>query len=92
MRILPFLSRVALLCNLFFVVCLVLRVNHFTSSKDLEGFFIITGWIIAPLVTLLVNVWAVVLMAVRKPIPVPRWQSILNALFLLLQLIFIFLK
>lgn len=92
MRILTFLSRVALLCNAFFLVCLVLRINHFTSSKDLEGFFIITGWVVAPVITLVVNLWTVTLLALRKPIPVPRWLSILNAIFLLLQLIFVFLK
>lgn len=92
MRILTFLSRVALLCNIFFLVCLVLKIKHFTSSHDQESFVIITGWILAPVINGIVMVGAFAWLVTWKQLPVPKWQAVVNGVILLLQAYFIFLR
>ncbi|MDR6340676.1 uncharacterized protein with PQ loop repeat [Filimonas zeae] len=93
MRILTFLSRVALLCGVFFLICLVLRIYPFTSGKkDLEGFLIIMGWILAPLVNMAVCVWLFALALRKKPLPVTKPVVLLHIVLFVLQSLFIFLK
>lgn len=81
-----FLSRLALLCNAFFVVCLIIRQTHdFIPSADVKATIIILGWLLAPLINLVATtIWIIRLLHHRKP-NLAIWLPVTNILFLLLQ-------
>lgn len=91
MRWLLFLSRVAFVCNCFFLVALSLQFGRWFKNEDAESLVIILGYFMSvPL-----NAVAVVcylLFSVRhrhKLSAVPRWLRIANCVFLVLQLFYI---
>jgi|GEM_PF-5581244 len=85
-----FLSRVAVLVNIFFMLCLIIRHTSISYPLMLKDVTIITGWIIAPVLTFLVNGWLVVLL-LRKRIEKVLWLMIVNVLIGGLQLFYLFL-
>jgi hypothetical protein len=91
MRWLLFLLRVAFLCNLFFIVCVILRYKNVIDDQSLKGFIVVVGWLIAPVVTVTVNV---ILLSsyILKRIPldfIPKWLIVVNIIMQLAQLIII---
>jgi hypothetical protein len=91
MRWLLFLLRVAFLCNLFFIVCVILRYKNVIDDQSLRGFIVVVGWLIAPVVTVTVNV---ILLSsyILKRIPldfIPKWLIVVNIIMQLAQLIII---
>ncbi len=91
MRGLLFLSKAAFICNIFFLACVVLRYKDITSSQELKGFLIIMGWIVAPVLSVIVNLWRANLLLKRRESPVPRWLAAVNMAFFFFQLIFFFM-
>jgi len=94
MRLLLFCSRVALLCNVLFVVCAVIQRTHdFIHNQDISNYVIILGWFVAPLLNIAVNGgWLFSLITKKKRLPL--WLGLTNFLFLVAQfmLYFIFYK
>ena len=83
-----FLSRVTFLCNVLFLVCWVLRYTHnFIHHADIESITIILGWIVAPLISLGLNIWYLILFFKKVVNPVPYWLIIGNILFLIFELL-----
>jgi hypothetical protein len=83
--------RVAFLCNLFFIVCVILRYKNVIDDQSLKGFIVVVGWLIAPVVTVTVNV---ILLSsyILKRIPldfIPKWLIVVNIIMQLAQLIII---
>jgi hypothetical protein len=92
MRWCRFLSRVAFICNLFFVFGVLLQSAPFLSSEALRATILIAGFILAPfLFNPLVNLMYLVLLLRRKPLApsVPRWLAVANFIFLLVQILFL---
>jgi hypothetical protein len=90
MRWLLFLSKLAFICNIAFLISFVFRVTNWLTNHDLEAYIIIIGWglsiLFNPLVTLcyLIFFWVK-----RKALAVvPAWLIVMNILFLILQLVF----
>ncbi|PZP49616.1 MAG: hypothetical protein DI598_07390 [Pseudopedobacter saltans] len=54
---LRFLSKVAFICNLFFIVALILRYKQFSQQQDFNSHVILLGWLIAPLVNIIFTLW-----------------------------------
>ncbi len=91
MRWLLFLSRVALVCNLFFLVALSLRFWNWIGSADLQSTIIILGYVLSMLfnpITVLTCLFVFVLNRSKLAI-VPVWLVVVNVVFLFLQLIFV---
>ncbi|MDX1956868.1 MAG: hypothetical protein SFU20_15165 [Chitinophagaceae bacterium] len=91
MRWLLFLSRVALICNLFFLVALSLRLWNWIGSADLQSTIIILGYVLSMLfnpLTVLTCLFVYVLNR-QKLAVVPGWLIVTNVVFLFLQLIFV---
>jgi hypothetical protein len=86
-----FFSKVALLLNILFFVCLFLRYKPFVSSQALLSFLVIAGWILSVLVNFVVNLWLSVLL-LQKKIQL-RINSIVffNAAVFIFQLLYFFL-
>jgi hypothetical protein len=91
MRWLLFLSRVALVCNLFFLIAFSLQLYDWIKNDDLGSTIIIVGFVLSALFNPAVNLCYLVLFWVkRKSLAiVPAWLLVLNILFLILQIIYL---
>ena len=85
MKGLLFLSRLAFICNLLFLICLVLRwKGDFIGVEDIKNTVGILGWFMAPFVNLVVNAWYGIRLFRKEKIPYGLAAA--NFLFLLVQL------
>src|SRR5947209_20236402 len=91
MRWLLFLSRLAFICNVFFLLTVVLHFRKFVDDRVTISTIIIIGYVLAALFNPLVNLIYLTLILTRKKLLniVPRWIILSNFIFLLLQLQFI---
>ena len=92
MRWLLFVARVALICNLFFIACVVLRYTNLTLSEDAKGFIIVVGYPMSIIMNLVVNISVFVFMLLRRQTGLPHWLVISNMFLFFFQIAyFIFL-
>jgi hypothetical protein len=88
MRKLLFLNRLALICNILFLVCLVLqRTQDIITNQDIKGLIIILGWFLSFILSVVVNFSALILLVRKREIGVPNWLVITNLLFFILEFI-----
>lgn len=78
MRWLLFISRVAFICNLFFIACIVLRYSDPAISSDFKGLIIIIGYPMSIFFNWLVNIIVIAMTLVRRSVNVPRWLILFN--------------
>jgi hypothetical protein len=92
MRKLLFLNRLALICNILFIVCLVFqRTKDIIPSQDLKGLIIILGWFVSFFLDLVANIWLGILLINKRSIGVPKWLLVTNLLFLMIQFFYHFI-
>jgi len=92
MRWLLFLSRLAFICGVCFLLSVSLLMQEWISDVNLKSMFITIGYFMGMIVIPVVNLCylAVLLVKGRLVDFVPRWLIIVNVLFLLTLLFFIF--
>ncbi|RXK85933.1 hypothetical protein [Filimonas effusa] len=84
-----FVSRIAFICNIFFIGCLLLRYTHVAFPETVTGLILIMGWIpVSPLLNLICFAATGFRWIKLKKTPAPAWLPIINALFLFTQLIY----
>lgn len=93
MRWLLFLSRVAFVCNLLFLVSFSLMINRWVKNEDLSSTIIISGYVLSVIFNPVVNLSYLVLFWIKRNnlSIVPAWLMVMNILFLMLQLIYLLL-
>ncbi|GAA4333726.1 hypothetical protein [Flaviaesturariibacter amylovorans] len=85
-----FLSRLALICNLFFVAATAIRMGWQLPSEQLSNTIIVIGHFLVLVFSPLVNLLYLVQLLRKKLFAtVPRWLVLTNFIFLLLQVQFI---
>jgi len=91
MRWLLFLSRVAFVCNLLFLISFSLTINRWLKQEDVAQTIIISGFVLSVLFNPLVNLsYFIVFFVKRKKLEIiPAWLMVMNLLFLILQLVFL---
>ena len=91
MQKLLFFSRVALICNICFLITALLRFVPFLASSALSSTLIITGTVLSILINSLLVLSYILLVITRRPIKnyVPGWLVITNFLVFVLQVIFL---
>ena len=91
MRWLLFLSRVAFICNVCFIIGFTLRIGNWFHNQDISGTIVIIGFFLAMLFNPLVNLCYLILFLVRKNPArvVPGWLITSNILFLVMQIFYI---
>lgn len=92
MRWLSFLSRVALICNLFFLLTVAMQFYSFLADEAIISTIVVIGYALAVFVfTPLVNILYFAFFVLRKKLfdIVPKWIVIFNFVFLLLQAAFV---
>jgi hypothetical protein len=87
----PFLSRLAILCNASFLISLaVMYLSSFHLPDFLANFFAVLGLEMAPFLNIVLLGMFVFYWVKKEPITIPKWQTIVNILMLLLQLTTLF--
>lgn len=91
MRLLLFLSRLALICNVFFLLTVLLQWRNLVEDKAALSTILIIGYVFAMLINPLVNLFYIGLILFRKPLrtTVPGWLVVTNFIFLIVQLQYI---
>jgi len=92
MRLLRLLSRVAFICNICFLLASLDQYLPNPPEGQIISTIIVLGYILAILVNIVVNGWILVAWAFRKrPLDIPRWLWIINLIFLVVQLVILFI-
>ncbi len=87
MKGLLFLSRLALICNTLFLVCLVMqRTQDIISVEYIKSPIIILGWLLAPFINLSANIGYFIRLLKKREVNLPVWLGVTNVLFLFLQI------
>jgi hypothetical protein len=91
MRWLLFLSRLAFVCNVFFLLAFSLQLGNWLTNPDITAIIAIIGYVMVVLFNPLVNLCYLVLFLVRKKFwaVVPLWLVTANILFLVMQIFYI---
>lgn len=91
MRWLLFLSRLAFICGLFFLLTVSLEIKEWTTIQSVTSTIFIIGVILGSIIIPVVNICYLVVLIARKHLsPVPLWLSLANLLFLFMQVFFLF--
>jgi hypothetical protein len=91
MRWLLFLSRVAFICNLLFLVSFSLLIGKWLSNESISSTMIVTGYVLSVVFNPFVNLCYLVIFWVKrkKLASIPAWLIVMNLLFLILQLVYL---
>ena len=86
------LFRLAFICNIFFIVCMIMR---YTSApqyipQPLIEFSIILGWF-APLINFINFVLALILLSRIREKQIPLWLLYTNIICFIIQIYFFFI-
>ncbi len=91
MRWLLFLARVAFICNVLFLVCvIVLFTKDFIQIEFLKSIIIVLGWFLAFPINFIVNATEILLALSRKPSPTHNWLRIFNFVVFFSQILIYF--
>ncbi len=92
MKPLLFASRLAFICNLLFLLCILIqRTTNFIGDKEVTAMVILLGWMVAPFQNLLVNCWYGILLLNKSDKRLPIWLWLVNLTFLFIQFIIYFI-
>ena len=91
MRRTLFLSRVAFVCNVFFLLAFSVQVSRWLTNPEVVSFIMLMGYMLVLLFSPLVNICYLVLLLLRKKfwLVVPAWLITANVLFLIMQIFYI---
>jgi hypothetical protein len=87
MKPLLFAARLAFLCNLLFLVCVIIQRTHdFIHQSDISNIIIILGWMVAPFLNLIVNILYGIMLLNKSAIRLPLWLGLANLFFLIAEI------
>jgi len=92
MRWLLFLSRLAFICGIFFILAISLLIRKWTRDEDIAGTIITIGVFMGLIVVPVTNFCYLVVFIIKRKLKVyvPSWLIISNVIFLLLNVFYIF--
>jgi hypothetical protein len=85
-----FVAKLAFICNLLFLGCLIVRYSNVQAPEFFKNFMIIAGWILAPVVNVFAHFILVVLRANGRKNLAPQWIIIFNLFWLVFQFLYFF--
>lgn len=91
MRWLLLLSRLAFVCNIFFLLAFSLQISNWVQNHDLADYFVTIGYVMGFILNPLVNLcyFFTVIIARKKLGIVPSWLIMANVLFLVIDAFYI---
>ena len=89
MRKLLFFSRVAFICNVCFVLAWLMKYLPPIQQEHIASTILVLGLGLSLVLNVTINLFIIVFLLQRKPVweHIPRWVAVVNALFLIAQLI-----
>ena len=82
-----FISKIAIICNAFYLFTTAfLFLSWLKIPKELANFMAVLGLEMAPFVNLVFVIWFIINLFRKKQMDLPKWQTIINFLMLLLQI------
>ena len=92
MRWLLFLSRVALICNICFLLAFSLQMTRWIRNEDMTSMIVMIGYVMGFIINpLMVLSYLVIFFVSRKKLAiVPSWLLTANILFFVIQILYIF--
>ena len=91
-RILPFLSKLSIICNFSYTCALLYMFFKWAHYPiPIASFFAIVGLEMAPFVNLIFVCYIIVILVKKNPINLPQWQIITNSIFFGFQIISLFI-
>jgi hypothetical protein len=82
-----FISKLAIICNAFYLFTTAfLFLSWLKIPADIANFMAVLGLEMAPFVNLVFVIWFIINLLRKKQIDLPKWQTIINFLMLLLQI------
>ena len=82
-----FVSKLAIICNAFYLFTTAfLFLSWLKIPADIANFMAVLGLEMAPFVNLVFVIWFIINLLIKKQIDLPKWQTIINFLMLLLQI------
>jgi len=82
-----FISKLAIICNAFYLFTTAfLFLSWLKIPKEVANFMAVLGLEMAPFVNLVFVIWFIINLLRKKQIDLPKWQTIINFLMLLLQI------
>lgn len=85
MRWLLFVARLAFICNLAFILCVVIRYLPFTLPQSVVGLVVALGYI-----SILINLLLLTCVIIFRKHQVARWLIIFNVSLFVLQIVYFF--
>jgi hypothetical protein len=87
MRWLLFLSRLAFICNIFFLLAFSIQISHWVKNQDITDYIITIGFVMAFILNPLVNLCYLFtgVISRKKLAIVPLWLIVANVLFLVID-------
>ena len=91
MQRLLFLSRIAFICNIFFVLAFSLHISNWIGNEDITNGILLLGFVMGFVLNPLTNLTYLVMVLVRKKFipPFPAWLVMANVLFLVIQFFYL---
>ena len=91
MRGLLFLSRVAFICNIFFLIAFSLQLSNWIKNEELTSTIMMLGYVFVFILSPVVNICYLFLVLLRKKLGriLPAWLVTANVLFLVIELFYI---
>jgi hypothetical protein len=82
-----FISKLAIICNAFYLFTTAfLFLSWLKIPADVANFMAVLGLEMAPFVNLVFVIWFIINLLRNKQVDLPKWQTIINFLMLLLQI------
>jgi membrane protein DedA with SNARE-associated domain len=82
-----FISMLAIICNAFYLFTTAfLFLSWLKIPKEVANFMAVLGLEMAPFVNLVFVIWFIINLLRKKQMDLPKWQTIINLLMLLLQI------
>jgi hypothetical protein len=83
-----FIARLAIICNVFFILSLMIMLLKWFKLPDfLANFIAVLGLEMAPVANICFVIWLVGLKVTKTAIEIPKWQTISIVLMLLVQIL-----
>lgn len=87
-----FWSRVAFICNIFFLLAFSIQLTDWIKNQDISSTIALIGYVMGFIINPFVNIaYLVIFIVSRKKLRVvPSWLLTANILFLVMQILYIF--
>ena len=94
MRWLLFLSRLSFICGFFFLLSISLRIRNWTHDEEITSTIIIIGYFMGLIIVPVTNLCYLIVWIVKRKLKsiVPWWLVVMNVLFLLALVYYIFFQ